>query len=204
MNDSAARALTGARAFFGWSRSRRHTSAPMRMLGVREIVIKRERGGYRGEAQGVEIFVPSRIIELPGKEQGPHWAHHLVHGFITVVGLFLTNGRVHQGPLPSTSGRRGKARTIDRPNQRLTLGDKSIRQVYVDDAMSRRNTPIRVQRGARIEVRDDDGEDDGIFDTAAFWLVHSDGSEQVLLENIARDERGTIAKAIGDALQTVV
>ncbi|MFK7998240.1 MAG: hypothetical protein AB8H86_01540 [Polyangiales bacterium] len=214
-----------------------------------DIVIKQETGGYRGEAQGVEIFVPSRVVELPGKKQSVMWPRYLLLGYLALyfsVYLYIQQSSGDKVPgsmlllamlMPllaigglNVYGSRGMSRrsslglpridvnvggggattrsktrrTIERPNQRLTLGAKSLRQVYAEGSMSRRNIPIQMQKGSRLEVRDDDGEDDGIFDTAAFWLIHSDGSEQVILENITREERGAVAKAVREALQTMV
>ncbi|MFT5353050.1 MAG: hypothetical protein ACI9KE_000247 [Polyangiales bacterium] len=91
---------------------------------------------------------------------------------------------------------------ILRPNQLLTLGPQSIRQVYEENAMSRRNVPLRVQKGARLEVRDDDGEDDGVLNTAALWLVHPESNdEQLLLEHVTPDERDGVVAAVRNALR---
>ena len=70
--------------------------------------------------------------------------------------------------------------------------------------MSRRNTPLRLDKSLRLEVRDDDGEDDGVFDTAGFWLVDPNShEEQLLLEKIARDERDKVTTAIREALHSL-
>ena len=212
-----------------------------------DIVITREEGAYRGELGGVDIFVPSRVIQLPGKPRliSNFWYAVMAYmafyfgvymyirhgdnvdqvlGSFVLLGLMAPLILLGGGGAMRSRSRRGsfnasyhatqnihlpdagftKGRTIPRPNQRLTLGQKSIRQVYEDNAMSRRNTPLRLVSGYQLDVRDDDGEDDGEFDTAAFWLVNAEtNDEQLLLEKIARDEREVVSAAIHDALRAL-
>lgn len=218
----------------------------MQPSAMSDIVVTREEVGYRGGAGGVDIFVPSRAIQLAGKPKLLSKFWYALLAFMVFYGALFLYIQSREGvdqalgalvlllmlaPLIMLGGGRrigsalgrgvrtagqiaqytqlpdagvDEGRTIHRPNQRLTLGQTNNRQVYEDGAMSRRNTPLRLDKSLRLEVRDDDGEDDGVFDTAGFWLVDPNShEEQLLLEKIARDERDKVTTAIREALHSL-
>lgn len=202
-----------------------------------DVVIKRETNGYRGEVHSVEIVLPSRAIQLPGRK-------HFVSGFWSLVlfymaiyalvalGIFLAGinpitagilvvmlipfGLLAGGALFGLRGFRPRdftplrkanpvaGKIIHRPKQQLRLSANSIRQVYEGDAVVQ-ETAIQLREGLVLRTRDDDGKDDLSFDTISYSLVRvdeqEDKEEQLLLVNVARDERSELTTAIREAVQ---
>lgn len=205
-----------------------------------DVVITRETNGYRGEVECVEIVLPSRSIQLPGRK-------HFVSGFWSLVlfylavyafvalGIYLAGinpitagillvmllpfGLLAGGALfgwrgfrprdftPLRKGNPVAGKIIHRPKQLLRLSAKSIRRVYEGDSVVQ-ETVIRLRAGLVLRSRDDDGKDDLSFDTISYSLIRvgereeeESDEEQLLLVNVARDERGELATAIREAVQ---